>query len=1585
MVSIAFSLVAIVAVFLTIFFIALVLFKVLAYVPTNPDINPSEYLYTVAYTLIYFLIIAFGFLLDGIIFLTSTLASNWKLLLGAVVISVASEIIIQYGPQILQEFDQGTTEFGEPIYKLYVINVTNVLRVTYRSIICWINLINSIGTIIVQSFISISYHCVAQDWTATINLAVVAFESIFISIGNFLLSFGANDLDVFTPVQALTTFTRSFQNVFICQCDTISFATTYILETINDPSFGETLNGALNAYIEFYRQILNTFKQFFLNGFDFFNCGNVSPDSARINCLYTRPPTFDKIGTDACEGVEGLFRFVDALIRNAIYIWVPDTFPVPRTAPFLGNVTCAFLLEYANLYNVYFHADLLFPLPGYPSDTHYLSHVNFQLPTDHGRLAAGGVGIFWTDMRNGITDEIGCITSSSLNITVNIADAIQRFMVQLTVDPLNIINYIADGNLPVTDIEANVDKIGACTAALAANLNADLGSWVLQMNNVISKLSIIYINLIPQLPNFFTYISSVGFRTDIVNYLSASDGMGIATGNIVRQADLNGPGSCPNIDPIFGQNILLHPPIQDIELFCCIGSMLDMDVRFVISLFRYILLTIIDLVDCSGSCFTTVFGPGGDGNLDTDVIPKLKYLLDSSACILPSFFDFLNNGGICPTGGPATLQSAFYLWFKTILEILLIPPQFLAQIIVYIVDVIDGSPPDICTIFNELYNLTLGNVAVVFKGFCVALDCIAPGGVFLDFGNFVYTMFGPDGEFITGLCNVLTIFIEVTTLVVNFFLHPETFFENLYTEFGAYIDALFAQLIQPIETIINDINTEITNLSNDISGAFTCINDAINQFFGDLAGCIGSCFVSGCGSCGFSIACNIRRSYSSDMNNLFSYNVDDIGSPCYVQIMASRNESYGPDISRILKRDAAECISSDAYARMIDRTLLLQFNNTQKRLVDPMAFYDPSVQMKTLFNISVFLKYFTKYEMGFLMGTIDYTGSVVPNQSVYYAEPWQQFAIKNGITDPLSLRVGNIIDAMFYTMKNSQSKTGNPLLVSIGNLFYYIWKFAIGIWATPGAVSVPVITARRVINDIPIAMNALYNVSVGMKSSSGYKAISKMVEKNIGVAYESTIEWLKNKTLTNDPRLIKNRMGGLVLYDKVRVAIDREKRNFGYSVDEPTDSYLYNRTNGEIFIPRYAQDFMTHDMRERDISLCLFGECINCTLLEQVLDKVVNLIFLCINDSASFIDVNANFSVAGNAIPKQPKPAFSKPASLAPFTYFADNSPTTNIATASVWLLSQITFNKVDFAYVADFTGYFFSNGNSSDENSWRFWVDFFTHCDYQNGPRCQVNPSGLGIYPAIGIVLLIYFGLVLAVGFFTPFGQQAAIGLLPFLIPAMVSTGYFISPWCEIPKYPIPIGLLPNCMADDLFLGLYSLEAECIQWQTFLPNLTTVPCPTALENYQRPFPDWKREPYMFNSGLRNIFFFFEWQIPSVNEFLRTTNILLFSWIRNVQYFDQYLTFDFSNGSIQQDPSWTTYFYVTILAVFPVTVVFLALVIGLIAVTYPVFLLLISLLTILIAGTLLLVSFIFAVFVYGQNNKGFYRDTSSFDFLYAKK
>lgn len=1573
MVSAVFALVAVIAVFLAIFFIAAVLFKVLAYVPTNPDINPSEYLYTIAYTLIYFLIVAFGFLLDGLILLVQTLASNWMIFLGVGLISIFAEIDVQYGPQILQEFDQGTTQYGEPIYKLYVINVANVLRITYRALICWVNLINSIGTIIVQSVISISYNCVAQEWVVSVNLAVIAFESIFISIGNFLIAFGADDLDAFTPMMALTTFTRSLENVFICQCESLSFVTTYFLTTLNDPSFSEAINGAVNAVIELIRQILNTFKQFFLNGVDFFTCANVSPDPARINCLYTRPPTFDKLGSELCDTGEGLFRFIDALIRNAIYIWLPDTFPVPRMAPFLGNVTCSIVLETANLLNIFLHADLLFPLPGYPSNTHYLSHVDFQSPTDHGRLGAQGINIFWTDLRNEITDEIGCMGSSTFNITVNVADAIIRFMVQLTVDPANIITYIANGGLPVTDIEDDVTQIGICAAALASNLNPNLGDWVLQMNNCIQKMSVLFINLIPQLPNFPTYIASSVFKTDVENLLSSMDGMGIATGNMIRQADLNGPGSCPNINPVTEQNIFLFPPIQDLELFCCWGSWIDTEIRVVVSLVRYILLVIIDLVDCNGACWATVFGFGGDGDLDTDVIPKMRYLLDSLACIIPSFFDFLNDGGVCPTGGPNTLQAAFYQWFKAMLELLLIVPQFIAQIIVYVIAIVQGTPPAICDIFKQLYNLTLGTVAIVYNGFCVALNCIIPGGIFSEFGAFILSMFGPNGDFITNLCDVLTIFIEAITLVVNFFEDPSSFFTNLYNQFTAEIDALFNILIQPITTLINDLTVEFNTFQTDVTNAFDCVNTAINAFFGDLGSCIGSCFVSGCDQCSFSISCNIKRSYSSDMNNLFSYSVDDPGTPCYDQVMAARNTSYGADLSRILRRDAAECITSDAYARMIDRTFLLQFNNSKERLVNPKAFYDTSIQMSTLFNISTFLKHFTKYEIGFLMGTMDYTGSIVPNQSVYYAEPWQQFAINHGITDPLSIRMGNIGDIFFYTMKNQQASK-SPLFTTLGKMVYYVWKIAVGIWASPGSVINPLTKARRVAGEIPMAMNALYNVSMGMKNSTGYKALSKMLERNIGVVYNATMEYIVEKAKTNDLKLISNRKAPFVIYDKINRVIQKEKRSFGYDMDEK---------NFSMPLARYPGGNTMHDTRQIDINLCIGDTCINCTLLDEALDKIVNLIFLCINDSSSFIDVNANFSQAGNAIPKQPKPGFTKPISIAPFTYFETTDPTTNVATAFLWLLDQVTFNTVNFTYTADYIGYFFTNGNSSDQNSWRFWAEFFTHCDYQNGPRCQVNPSGLGIYPAIGVVLIVYFGIVLAFGFFTPFGSSAAIALLPFLIPAMISVGYFISPWCEIPKYPIPIPLLPNCLGDDIFEGLYSLQADCIQWQTFLPNITTVPCPTAAVNYTRIFPDWKREPYIFNNGLRNIFFFFEWQVPSVNEFLNTTNILLFSWIRTVPYINQYMMFDFSNGTIQENPTWTSYFYITLPAVVPVLAVTAILVVGAIAVLYPVFLLLISFLTILVAGTLILVSLLFSIFVYGQNNRGYYRDTSSFNFLYT--
>lgn len=102
-----------------------------------------------------------------------------------------------------------------------------------------------------------------------------------------------------------------------------------------------------------------------------------------------------------------------------------------------------------------------------------------------------------------------------------------------------------------------------------------------------------------------------------------------------------------------------------------------------------------------------------------------------------------------------------------------------------------------------------------------------------------------------------------------------------------------------------------------------------------------------------------------------------------------------------------------------------------------------------------------------------------------------------------------------------------------------------------------------------------------------------------------------------------------------------------------------------------------------------------------------------------------------------------------------------------------------------------------------------------------------------------------------------------------------------------------------------------------YLPGLFPEACPGSAESFERPVLDWTQAPYNFNNGQRQWFFLFELAgVPEVNEFLRTTSLPAFAWIRSLPRVEQDLTWDFPGGDPPDE--YTSSFLVSSVQMLPV-------------------------------------------------------------------
>ena len=231
----------------------------------------------------------------------------------------------------------------------------------------------------------------------------------------------------------------------------------------------------------------------------------------------------------------------------------------------------------------------------------------------------------------------------------------------------------------------------------------------------------------------------------------------------------------------------------------------------------------------------------------------------------------------------------------------------------------------------------------------------------------------------------------------------------------------------------------------------------------------------------------------------------------------------------------------------------------------------------------------------------------------------------------------------------------------------------------------------------------------------------------------------------------------------------------------------------------------------------------------------------------------------------------------------------------------------------------FISNTNTSDPQGLFFWMFFLLNCDYNSGHLCLGNAlfSGLGLPTSIAVTTVTLVVLAFVIEVIIGIGLTLAIVLL-ILYPILCLTlAYGTSPFClttiiasnvpEIGYFPVVLPIIQNCLANDLFVFLQYFNRDCIAFENFLPGITSLGCgggpvyipnptPQFASGAIRQFVDCNSSPYSFYDGIRNLFFALEYWEPSVNQFLLTTDLVLFSWIRQVGFVSSAIEFPFSGN-----------------------------------------------------------------------------------------
>ena len=1497
--------------------------------------------------------------------------------IGVGIVAVTAEVVLLAQNPLITEFDAAFTEFWPLTWGDIAIPVFNVLRILYDVIICWTNLIQSILRFAFNNFVQIAVECEEMDWQGMVDRSVIMFEAPAVAVVDWIVSEFQDDLDVEITVSAVANFSAAWEPLFNCECLDLNLFWRIQFDVIVSPSLHQAIDRWYNGVISVYRELINLVLALFQG--DLPDCDALPTEEEEISCLSERPPKFDRARDNYCLAFIHAFDWLDVILRVSFETFfdvteiAPPGFELPPVAPLLSSVVCTAISVVNNAVDLIFHVDLVFPFPGNPPVL-YIGVLDVENTYFRAYNFSFGINEFWTAIPNPITRDLGCVFSEAANVTISTANLATQVAVQLATDPLNVLDFITENTTKLRNsIDADAIRMSQCAANVSEKINRPLGQVVNETIHVGARVSRMIVELIVHVPDLFGFLATPEFEALVTDVFFEVRALSVASGNFFRQFHLvDDPDICPARDQHADQDVF--PQLVEDPL-CCLGGSVEFGMRAVGDGAEVLVKTSLDLV--SGDPIIVVLLK--TANLNTRIIPDVQEFVDNAACIVPSFFVFAPDDGKCPNGADpdATLQAEFSDVLRSTLNFTLSPLILFNAAAVNAAALIFNehscdSGSCFCPVLLVLYDVTVGNAFNVVRATGRAFGCLVPeiGNFVIDLTEFLWGSFGWDGP--TGgapinlrdeLCSIVDDLILALSFVIKMFTDPGGFAQVIF-------DAI-EDLISEIAAALEDL---ITELVNQINAYILCIFNALPNFIDQIIDCILSfgidCDIGVINCPGISLPKRSQISVADEDDPFFregrdvehafrpleiewiplGTRVSDPDSPCGEQFRLVSNDSIPEWAKPMLLKDAEKCLLSWAVARTAD-LYLLQWNASAGYLVHPHVLYDPMIAMNTLFNLTRGVS-----------AVATYSACVLEDDPSCANVTWEEFSIGRGVRDPLSVRIGKItsivVEAAIRTKERrlSDPKFGRNAILAVLRLFRMFWKFTAGMWSGDNGITNKLIRIKEEFDRTNMTVKRMAEPlveSVGRNEALN-RTWTRLMAKG-GELVESSKGFLKDSLRTRDPKIIRNRVGVLRVYNRIA---DRVRRNFVRVDKRIPDRYAVVISGGPV-------------LSERDLieppELCIDDECFNCTLLERTIDDIVDEICRCINETKNGVDAGLGFfearrdlgdnftetfaqwnarlgsdRMSSNPVNQKVRELLSAREEILGIGEFSggggvgvevngtENDGSLAFPEPKVVFLKPKKFGSsggsgdvfVDFLLnvmetvwkdVINFTALiesvitFFTTVDVEDPESFLFWIRWGLVCDPKTQTRCDPG-LGLGLRAGFGWTLLSYVLATLLVALFASYALSyfAYVWLsYPFVL---ISVAYFISPSCCIPLPPLFVPIMPQCLADDLFQVAVDLNVPCLPWPDgWVLNDT---CPGEDEDFRRTFPDCTEAPFDFDVVIRTPAFLTEWLAPDVNEFLRETDFVLFSWINQVDYTSNAITFDSTvrkeNGDI--NGTWVSCF-----------------------------------------------------------------------------
>ena len=912
--------------------------------------------------------------------------------------------------------------------------------------------------------------------------------------------------------------------------------------------------------------------------------------------------------------------------------------------------------------------------------------------------------------------------------------------------------------------------------------------------------------------------------------------------------------------------------------------------------------------------------------LNLQSLPVLENAVEAGACMLSFFF-----GKTPCEAGFGSYQSSFNDLFISVLNFTILPTYATNFVLIGVQLVLDEtfSPDQIaCYIFVGLYDMSFGNMANNIRSLCYLIGCLVGaisnplGSTLYELGQITWMLFGwqgGDGNFRDQICSVIDAITEVIVFLAEFFQNPAYAVYDL-------ILPLLNQIIGFINTLLCKIEEPLYAASSGLQGVWTCVLGMFDIYIPLILDCIALNKDGACGKLGglpcappqFTGGCYEQLSplqpatrskqIKKDENEIpsdpitliemFEYPVNEEGHPCYKQY-SLLNETKDNVTFFLMQKDLANCIFSASVARLFD--IILTDNVTlTSPIVDPMFLYD------TITFVNVTLTVGSGVRAAIYFQTLK-------NSTLN----WEEFANISGINqNGLKYAVGSWISGIIDRITSYGNST------SFSNAF----SFFKNLFTNLGAVA-----------------NAYLNVSNNISKRDPHTNTERITLKSvfidqsilnttaIGIAIVHPLN-VSSTWITNQFNTFKNFLSRKYNSGKnVRSTRVSRNRNAILRILNVVQSKVKHG-----YLGRRSSDCPLNGYGKRScgpVDLCIDGACLQCAVVEQLVDVFVEGICNCINRSANGIPTSAQLTGNTTIIQQENKrnqyywgmeegerkreegeeeEYHEFRTRVLVNTSSDSNQKIGNEVNDFILSIFDhiISFLFPSYSGTESYThsiGNFFTNTNSSDTDSIFFWLLFFSPagCDIDT---MVTGDRGYGIQKGLVITVLFYvIGLIVGTILFGPI-QSLMLILLPFAISVLMATSYLMAPGC---LFPTPLPLLPYPFADDLYRLYASWNADCINWDSFLPGITSPICPNATDDYTRSFVDCSSPPYSFVDGFRNVFFYIQWKAPGFANFLQVTEVPFVSWIRQVDFLEKRLEFDFGPTGMPND-TWISCNYETI-------------------------------------------------------------------------